>query len=445
MVSVESAVKFVNQSYSNYSKSIGNIYSFLNESYILYSNSVSCINTYFKSVEIDIQKLEDIKEKYGITERETFNFFTPIKKYWHEDFHEIILLQILNPKTPEIGCISYLNRFSELLSEISKEYVSKIILAEWNEHEVVVENQYPVEEKNGDKRKGRIDILIHDDNKAIIIESKINNAGPRDDQLARYFDYIENTVGKTVVAVAYIRPVGDEKKMPSFEVSKRYTETIKRVEELLVPISVVNSQNQKDLCHYFLDTCCELGKNNKAKVFIQQYSDLLKNLGGKKMIKGIEKDIFKKLFEDADSIKKITAIGDVWENRYSILGALINESLKEMGFTSDGEQYTYKEITDTISLTFIYDPEWKEAKGHYIFGFSCEYATKEQKTDCETILKEKDFQHNLYEEVVSVDGGKGHIIAKYLPLECDRPPAEIIKSVMDLYKRLEELAINKLQ
>jgi hypothetical protein len=434
---VESAVKFVDTFHSHYSELIGNIHSFLDDSFAFCSMPVVILNNYLQSVKIDTQRLEDIKEKYGISERETFNFFAAIDKYWKEDFHEIVLSQILNPKTPEIGNIAHLHQFCDLLSKIS----GNDLPHKFNSG-VIVETQFPVEEQDGGGKRGRIDILIYDNKNSIIIESKINNAPDQDNQLARYFEYIENNFKKKVIAIAYIRPAGDENKMPLLEgYSEKYADAARKVKKLLIPISVVNSQTQHDLCHGFLDGCCGPEKNQKAKVFIQQYSDLLKNLGGSRMLMGIEKDIFRNLFADAESIKKVAAIGEVWENRYLILGALINESLKELGFVPDSERYTYKRITENIKLTFIFDPDWKKTEDCYLFGFS--YANDERITDCEDILKEKNFRQSIFsQDILRLDGW---VIVKHLYLDCDKPLEEIINFVMDLYKKLEKLAIARLQ
>ena len=60
-------------------------------------------------IEDDSNTLKNIRETYGLLEKSTFNIFEPIKKYWLENFHEIILLHILNPKTKEIGKLEYLH------------------------------------------------------------------------------------------------------------------------------------------------------------------------------------------------------------------------------------------------------------------------------------------------------------------------------------------------
>jgi hypothetical protein len=442
MVSVENAVKFTGRFYADYLQVIRNIHSFLNGSAAFCFDPAVSLTAYLQSVGIDTQRLADIKEKYGISERETFNFFTAIDKYWREDFHEIVLLQILNPGTPEIGNTGYVRRFCALLSKISGKDFSHIFTGG-----VTVESQFPVEKDGGDGRKGRIDILIYDDRDAVIVESKINNAPDQDDQLARYFDYVENTLKRKTAAIAYIRPAGDETKMPPFEgYSQKYAETTRKVRELLVPVSVVDSRNRIDLCHGFLDVCCGTEKNPKAKVFIQQYSDLLKNLGGNKMLMGIGKDIFRNLFADAESVKKVTAIGEVWENRRLILGALLQDALtKNLAFRPDGERYTYKQITGTVSLTFIYDPDWKKAGGNYLFGFSYDSASsaaKAQLAACEDILKNDFDRQILSADIMRIDDW---VAVKYLYLNCDRPAEEIINPVLDLYKKLENLAAAKLQ
>jgi hypothetical protein len=59
--------------------------------------------TLLDSIEKETKERERIQKEYGLRERSTFNFFEPLDKYWRESFHEVILLQILNPRRRAAG------------------------------------------------------------------------------------------------------------------------------------------------------------------------------------------------------------------------------------------------------------------------------------------------------------------------------------------------------
>jgi hypothetical protein len=378
-------------------------------------------------LEKDCNLLKNIRETYGLLEKSTFNIFEPLDKYWREDFHEIILLQILDPKTKEIGNLKYLHIFTNLLYKLNENYDKNYIF----DKNIVVENQI------GDKNYGYIDILISDDNKAIIIESKINGADDQKNQLIRYFRYVTKILKKEVIAIVYLRPVDNENKMPPIdEYSKEYIEDINSCKKLLIPISIVNSFNQIDLCHGFLDSCYEIDNIEKAKIYIKQYSELLKTLGGNKMALTVEKEMFKKLFGSNSNIVKTNDIGEIWDNRWLILASIIQDSLvKEKGFKPDGERYSYKKITEKLSLTFIYDPDYKKIGDDFVFGFSFESINQKTKKDLESILTEINDDNVLNNEIEIIEDW---LIIKRLYITINKPVDEIIKKITNLYVQLEE-------
>jgi len=379
-------------------------------------------------LEEDSNLLKNIRETYGLLEKSTFNIFQPLDKYWREDFNEIILLQILNPKTKEIGNLKYLHIFTNLLHVLNKNYDNNYIF----DKNVVVENQI------GDKDHGYIDILISDDKKAIIIESKINDADDKKNQLARYFRYVTKILKKEVIALVYLRPIDNENKMPPIdEYSKEYAEEIGFCKKLLIPLSVVNSFNQIDLCHGFLDSCYEIENIDKAKIYIRQYSELLKTLGGNKMALTVEKEMFKKLFGNDGNVAKTNDIGEIWDNRWLILASLIQDSLvKEKGFKPDGERYSYKKINQKTNLAFIYDPDYKKIGDDFVFGFSFESINQKTKKDLKNILAKISDDNLLNNEIEIIEDW---LIMKRLRITIDKPADEIIKDITNLYIQLEGL------
>jgi hypothetical protein len=385
----------------------------------------------FSSIKDESNKLKEVREVYGLRERSTFNFFAPLDKYWHESFHEIILLQILNPRTKEIGNIEYLHKFTGLLHALNENYRQDKF-----DKDVVVETQA------GDKF-GRIDMLIHDDRRAIIVESKINGAVDQNDQLARYYRYVTGVLKKEVTAIVYLRPVYEETKMPPLDdYSGEYKEEVIRIRELLIPVSVVSGNNQPDLCHGFLDICREIARTDTARIYIKQYSELLKTLGGNKMTLNIEKELFEKLFENTDSVQKTADIAEIRNKRRSILALLIHDKLikeKDFVFQSKDEGCSYKAIANGLYLIFVYEPYYKPLGDHYSLGFSfdsIDSINQEIKKTLENILRGINLAKigsggDDVETIVSM-------LVRRVCLPVDKPANEIINDVLDVYAQLAE-------
>jgi hypothetical protein len=376
------------------------------------------------------KELKNIRKIYGQLERSTFNFFRSIDKYWKESFHEIILMQILDPHTTEIGNLEYLYKFTELLHKINNNYIYKF------DGGVKVENQI------GDRESGFIDILIYDDCKAIIIESKINGAEDQENQLARYYRYVKNTLKKEVLAIVYIRPMGDENKMPPLcEYSEEYKDEVEIIKKLLIPITVVDSKDQVDLCHGFLDICYDKKATAKANVFIEQYSELLKIMGENKMAMNIEKDMFKNLFADDENAAKVADIGEIWNKRRLILAAIIQDKLvEEMGFSPDGEYYCYKEIIkNKLSFTFIYCPDDKKLGEDYIFGFSFWTINKKTQEAIENVLNNIKPAHVWMEEAETIGYPfDNSLVIRKFSFNFGRSYNKILDEVFLMYKTLEK-------
>jgi hypothetical protein len=233
--------------------------------------------------------------------------------------------------------------------------------------------------------------------------------------------------------------VNDETKCPPLgDYSDEYKEEVNCIEKLLIPVSVVSSNKQPDLCHGFLDICYEIACTDTAKIYIRQYSELLKTLGGNKLAMNIENELFKKLFGDMDSVKKTADIGEVWDKRWSILASFIHDALiKEKGFVTDGEWIAYKNINEKLSLAFLYDLKNKSLGGDYIFGFSSASTSQKTKNELENILADIGFKDSLCEDVETIGDD---LLIRRLYLNIDKPADNIINDVLDMYARLEEKA-----
>lgn len=400
--------------------------SHINKISLFYDQILNKYKNYLKLFEIESKELKNIRETYLQLEKETFNCFEGIEKYRREDFNDIIISQILNPDTKEIGNIKYLHIFIELLCKINENL---------NLKQKFIDNA-KVERQIGNMEHGFIDILISDKNNAIIVESKINNAPDQDNQLARYYLYVKNILKKEALAMVYIRPVYDEYKMPPFEdYSEEYRNEIENIEKILVPVSIINSKNQIDFCHGFLDICCNLNVMDKAGIYIKQYSDLLKKIGGNKMAANISKEMFKKLFGDSDSVAITNDIGEIWDDRWFILSSIIQEKLvKDMKFEPDGDRYCYKKINNNLKLAFIYDPDYKKIGDAYIIGFSYDSINKAAKEKLKEYLN--NFDSALVKFSEESDDIEDWLIVREINISLDKTIDEILNDVLQLYTKV---------
>jgi hypothetical protein len=402
---------------------ISDIVDFINDFYHYFNNLqeeyvsiLSCI-TYE-----DISRVNYIKEMYGMLEKDTFNIFEPLVNYQKEKFNEIILTQILDPKTKEIRNIEFLNIFCKLLSEnLPEKPVFHF------ENDVVVE-----------KQSDYIDILISDKNNAIIIESKINGAGEpkKGNQLARYYRHIQNKLKKKVLCVVYIRPIYDDTKEPPLDdYDAEYASETAEIREKLVCLSVIEPNQKNDLCHGFLDVCSRITTNEKAKFYIQQYSELLKLKGGSKMLTNVGKELLGKLYSDAESVKKMQVVAEVYDKRWEILASIIKDSLYKKGFNPvpRDEHDTAKRINEKIHIVFTdYDGE------KYRFGFWYEKTPKSVQKSLEDLLK--NYENKLLD--VKVINEKDWIIYREFKFEIDQPINDIVDTIIRMYMELEKMAVD---
>jgi hypothetical protein len=373
--------------------------------------------TLFCSVENECKNLQKSKAIYGINKRETFNFFEPINKYWREDFHDIVISQILDPSTKEIGDIEYLRIFCSELCGMTNFPFDDTVTVE--------------------KQAGRIDILISDRNNAIIFESKINGARDQQNQLARYYDYVTNKLKKKVLGIVYLRHLRDENKLPPFaDYSPEYKDKTVLIQKLLIPIPVLDSKSENDLCHRFLDKCSEKSKKITAKIYIQQYSDLLKNLGGKSMIMNIEKELFTKLFGDATSIQMMMDIAQIWNDRYNLLYDILSKKLIEEGCFFYEDDQIRKDIDDDIFIFFELEYPDNVEGCRFLFGVESQKdkISKNIKKKFDQILRCQEYSFILSD----IDCNESWCFGVYLKEKLLGPIDEVFKDLLGNYRILEE-------
>jgi hypothetical protein len=142
-----------------------------------------------------IQSSKKLKKDYNIVNNTNFNIFSSISDiYYRENFHSDIIKLILDPLTEKIGNPENIKLFIKTLKKINPKL--KISIGK----NITVERE-----------KGRIDVLLYDENNnAIIIENKINFAGDRYDQIGRYYLTAKNR-GLIVNAIVYLTLTPEKK------------------------------------------------------------------------------------------------------------------------------------------------------------------------------------------------------------------------------------------
>ncbi|TXJ11976.1 PD-(D/E)XK nuclease family protein [Brachyspira aalborgi] len=230
-------------------KVIDNLYSSMN------NYNIEVINFISNLEKENIKRYKDILEKQG--DKLNFNIFDIITDKWKkENFHSEILKFLLE------NYEEFFNNFSELIKiKDKKEYSNAEITNE----------------------EARIDILIKSENKAIIVENKINWAPDQIEQLARYYKKVKEE--KEVEKIVYIAPSKD--KNPDAQTFGEYEKEIKdRLEKI---ISFDGSENDLVSCleksRDKLKENLEKTKNNfdsenfHKLFFINHYIEILKRTG----------------------------------------------------------------------------------------------------------------------------------------------------------------------
>ena len=244
----------------------------------------------------------------------SFSFFKLISdKYYRENFHSDILKFLLE------NYATFFNSFLELIGVDENNYKN---------YEVI-------------REEANIDILIKTDERAIIIENKINRAPDQKSQIYRYYKYIkeyknlENENKKLEVdKIVYLTPsesepsknsLGydvDEKKEPK---KNEYINDIKSKFKNIVGFN----DNNNDII-YCLDKALESEEREDYRVFLKHYIDILKETGvgdmsviANKFLEDIkeqsksDKDIIDKLEYTREMIDNLpTARMNYWQKEF---------------------------------------------------------------------------------------------------------------------------------
>jgi hypothetical protein len=299
-------------------------------------------------------------------EQNNDNLFSSIFKFRLENFHSEMLSKILDKNVGDTGNAQYLKVFQEVLYKINP-----VLKHHSFDENILVEREY-----GGKKENGRIDIFIHDDSHAIIIENKINYAPDQPNQLAKYLRYVKSE-GKDVMAIVYM-PLYKSSFPPLDDYDNAYKDYMDEISEKLVVLPALDVESpEKDIAHGFLGACLELPDNTeKQKYFLLQYTKLLKSIEGvEKMTAEIDMELLAELYKDKKCISTMENIAAIWGNRESLLGGLLQKTVREkliqdFGFSADEEDGNgaYKEINDQFMLCYcpennlIYVGFWSNGK-----------------------------------------------------------------------------------
>ena len=288
-------------------KNLDNLKSFLNDECKEYSKEKSRIYA-----------------EHDIDNTLRFNFFESISDTWYrENFHSDILYTILNPDTPEIGRRYFVEEVVKFLG---------------------IENRFDCTKEFEVKREeGRIDLLIKNDEQAIIIENKINYAPDMDNQLVRYMKYVDEELGIKTYTVVYLTLIDDGKKPPL----GKYDKDFKKYADILkdknagVLKEVYAVDEKKSLAKDLLPNFCERlreeqeqSQNEKescniARVYINQYKILLEHLGGKAYMSSVDKKLIEEIYSSQDKIDAANDFAEFWKKKSELIETIVKEKFSE--------------------------------------------------------------------------------------------------------------------
>jgi hypothetical protein len=205
--------------------------------------------------ELAAERRAVIKE-FQSTHKNLFTGILPLIRR-KEEFHSEMLKKFLDPhQTPDIGDGRFLRVFLELLKKINPQVETGGF-----------DGQIKVErEASGETiTDGYIDLFVYNDNDeyAVIIENKINNANDQRNQLARYIK-IAQSRGKKVLAVVYI-PQFEDGEPPLDDYDEAWQKYIPEIKQKLVILPAINRRrkdeqgtNANDIACSFIGGCLKL-------------------------------------------------------------------------------------------------------------------------------------------------------------------------------------------
>lgn len=327
-------------------------------------------------------RIRSIRKKYGIEANSDFNIFSSISEaYRYENMHSDIIKLILDPSTGKIGNSKNIELFCNLLDEINPG--RKINLDKEN---ISIERE-----------KGKIDILIYDNDKnAIIIENKINDAKDQPDQLGRYYEYATKKRGLKVNVIVYLT-LTPEKEL-DIKYSIKDDSQRESIKGLIIHLPVLNKEGGKDFINGFLESCIDNSiycqEKDVARVYLSEYKELLQTLGGDFMTKDLDYDVLKEIWKDPQKIEVFNLFGSLWSRREGLLMDKIKELLDKEGFRvhDDDPWALYCKIDDVVSLGF----HIREKCFGFVYTPNSKRLPAEQEYALKDLLSDKDLTDDIF-------------------------------------------------
>lgn len=230
-------------------------------------------------MEILLEKVGILNLKYNkLRDENEFNIFTLLRKYDDEvNLHSRFIYELLNPK----GSHRRNTEFLEALLEI-----------------VEIKN-FDTNKVNVYKESGNIDVLITNENQAIIIENKIW-AEDQNKQLERYYNKIKKQ-GYDEIWLIYLTINED---FPSKKSLGKLSDDV--IEDFLITISY--SFHISEWLEKSIEKSSRLPTLRET---IIQYNNLIQEITGKSMSKDQRKEVYE-LLANQDNIHKAATIASNW-------------------------------------------------------------------------------------------------------------------------------------
>ncbi len=347
------------------------------------------------------KEYERVKKEYGLDDKLGFNIFSAISdKYHYENLHSDILARILDPNAEETGNCKFLEYFLEFIE--CKEGTFKDL------KKVVCERE-----------ENRIDIFMHDDEKAIIIENKINNAVDQPNQLARYVEATENDLDIQCLVYLTLNSITDK----NFKYDGLYKNYDDIVNTKIKYISAINNpkidKNKKDLVHEFLPKCIDYIYNDLNQkenidfyVFLKHYRRLLMHLGGEEMMKDKKLKLVTDIYEKKENILAMQVLKDLLDDKKTGLIPIRNKCIAEKIKGSNPEFIDFDQVDNVIckrldncyiAYYYGFDKGYEDGCFAFILLEKSKKGNKKLKEELKKIIDSKDFKKDYYDDSIFSD------------------------------------------
>lgn len=308
----------------------------------------------------EIQKLllnvSAISKKYENLAKitgENFNIFNVLGLSTREvRTHSAFIAELLNPNGSHEQGDEFLKLFIKILG-------SKFNSFELDSAKALVDVEKGTGLINKDKTEGgNLDIIVSDNNKAIIVENKIY-AIDQKSQLIRYYNYgiknYKDSGCEPRFVLLYLTLYGKN----ASELSIKLDTTPMKMDECFKKELVHNDKNkdyyilsyEEDIIEW-LKSCKEKAVNHPIlRETMTQYINLIKQLTGQTMNDDMKNEIVDEVIKDNDSLNAFFEIkNNINEVKYAIFKNIILGVLKSSNFTNATESINNDNEKATINL-----------------------------------------------------------------------------------------------